>query len=240
MALLGDEDREILLERFREEMDAPVELLFFSRQEYQGAEIDEFPDEMPGEDQDLTPQACAISYRLYREITELSPKLTLTFVDLATPEGFQKALETGLDPLRLPAMAFQAESLTGKSRFFGIPTGYEFATLIENITDLSRNLNHLKAETQATLAALTGPAEIKVFVTPTCSFCPSAVRMAHQMAMSSPHITAEVIEANEFQDLTEQYNVYGVPKIIVNDRVEFEGAVPEKVFLGKVLAATTN
>ncbi len=238
MALLGDEDREILLERFREEMDAPVELLFFSRQEYHRSEIVEFPNEMPGEDQDLRPQACAISYKLYREIAELSPKLTLTFVDLDATEGFQKALEMGLDPLRLPAMAFQAESLTGKSRFFGIPTGYEFATLIENIIDLSRNLNHLKAETRAALAALNSAAEIKIFVTPTCGFCPSTVRMAHQMAMSSPNVTAEIIEANEFQDLTEQYNVSGVPKIIVNDRVEFEGAVPEKVFLDKVLAAT--
>jgi glutaredoxin-like protein len=236
MALLGDEDREILLERFGEELETPVELLFFSRQEYHQTEVVEFPDEM-GEDQDLTAQACAISYRLYREITELSPKLSVTFVDLDTPDGFQKALDLAVDPLRLPAMAFQAGNLAGKSQFYGIPTGYEFATLVENISDLSRNRSHLKAATQAALAELSGPAQIKIFVTPTCGFCPSAVRMAHQMAMATPHVTAEIIEANEFLDLTEQYNVYGVPKTIINDRVEFEGAVPEKVFLEKVLAA---
>lgn len=237
MTLLGDEDREILLERFGEELDSPVELLFFSRQEYHQSEVVEFPDEMAGEDQDLTAQACAISYRLYREITELSPKLSVTFVDLATPEGFQKAQALDIDPFRLPAMAFQGGNLAGKSFFYGIPTGYEFATLIENITDLSRNLNHLKAATKDALAKLTGPALIKIFVTPTCGFCPSAVRMAHQMAMAAPQVIAEIIEANEFQELTEQYNVYGVPKTVINDRVQFEGAVPEKVFLEKVLAA---
>lgn len=238
MALLGDEDRAILEERFSEEMEREVELLFFSRQDYHRQEIIEFPEEMAGQDQDLMPQACAIAYQLYREIAALSPRLKLTFHDLDSPEGFGTALELGLDPLMLPVMAFRAESLTGQSRFLGIPVGYEFATLVENIIDLSRNANHLSPETRSALAELSQPAQIRVFVTPTCSFCPSAVRMAHQMAMSSPLVTADIIEANEFQELAEQFYVYSVPKMVVNEKVEFEGAVPEKVFLSKVLAAT--
>lgn len=237
MTLLGDEDRAILEERFSEEMEREVELLFFSRQDYHQQEISEFPAEMEGADQDVMAQACAISYQLYREVVELSPHLKLSFHDLDSPEGFQAAVELGLDPLMLPVMAFRAESLAGKSHFFGIPVGYEFTTLIENIIDLSRNANHLSPETQTALVGLAQPARIRVFVTPTCSICPSAVRMAHQMAMSSPYVTADIIEANEFQELAEQFYVYGVPKMIVNEEVEFEGAVPEKVFLGKVLAA---
>lgn len=238
MALLGDEDREILKEKFGLELEREVELLFFSRQEYHQSEVVEFPDEMAGEDQDLTQQACAIAYQLYREVAETSPLLKVTFHDLDTPAGFQAALDLGLDPLMLPAMAFRSDSLPGRSRFFGIPSGYEFLTLVENIVDLSRNANHLSEATQSALAGISQPAQVRVFVTPTCTFCPSAVRMAHQMAMSSPFVTADIIEANEFQELTERFNVYGVPKTIVNERVEFEGAVPEKVFLGKVLAAT--
>jgi glutaredoxin-like protein len=238
MALLGEEDRAILEERFSQEMDREVELLFFSRGSYHQQEVIEFPAEMAGEDQDLIPQACGISYQLYREVAALSPRLTLTLQDLDTPAGLQAALDLGLDPLMLPAMAFRAESMAGRSRFLGIPVGYEFATLIENVIDLSRNASNLSSETRAALAALNQPAQIRVFVTPTCSFCPSAVRMAHQMAMFSPHITADIIEANEFQELAERFYVYGVPKIIVNEKVEFEGAVPEKVFLSKVLAAT--
>ena len=59
------------------------------------------------------------------------------------------------------------------------------------------------------------------------------------MAMESPHVTADVIEANEFQSLSARYAVQAVPKTVVNDRVEFLGAVPESRFLQEVLAATT-
>jgi hypothetical protein len=57
------------------------------------------------------------------------------------------------------------------------------------------------------------------------------------MAMESPRVTADVIEANEFQSLSAQYAVQAVPKTVVNDRVEFLGAVPERRFLQEVLAA---
>jgi hypothetical protein len=53
------------------------------------------------------------------------------------------------------------------------------------------------------------------------------------MAMENPLIVADVIEANEFQDLSERYRVRSVPKTVINDRVEFLGSMPE----AKVLAA---
>ncbi len=55
--------------------------------------------------------------------------------------------------------------------------------------------------------------------------------------MVSPHITAEVVEASEFMDLAGHYAVYGVPKTIINDKYEIEGAVPEPVFLSNVMKA---
>jgi hypothetical protein len=58
------------------------------------------------------------------------------------------------------------------------------------------------------------------------------------MAMASPHVTADVIEANEFQDLSARYAVQAVPKTVVNDQREFLGAVPESRFRQEVLAAT--
>ena len=55
--------------------------------------------------------------------------------------------------------------------------------------------------------------------------------------MESPLVTADVIEANEFQSLSSRYAVQAVPKTVVNDRREFLGAVPETRFLQEVLAA---
>jgi len=63
------------------------------------------------------------------------------------------------------------------------------------------------------------------------------VRLAQHMAIASPRITAECIEATEFPELSQRYRVMAVPKIVINDTVEFEGALPEREFLGAVLQA---
>ena len=60
------------------------------------------------------------------------------------------------------------------------------------------------------------------------------------MAVASDRITATAIEATEFPDLSNAYRVSAVPKIVINDRVEFEGALPEAQFLDAVLRAASS
>ena len=57
------------------------------------------------------------------------------------------------------------------------------------------------------------------------------------MAVASDKVTATAIEATEFPDLSRSYRVNAVPKVVINDRVEFEGALPEPQFLDAVLRA---
>ena len=57
------------------------------------------------------------------------------------------------------------------------------------------------------------------------------------MAMESPRVTADVIEVQEYPDLASAYGVMGVPKTVINDRVQFTGSVPEDVLVGHVLRA---
>ena len=61
--------------------------------------------------------------------------------------------------------------------------------------------------------------------------------MAHQMAVESEHVTADVIEAMEFPDLARRYGVRGVPKIVINETTEFVGALPEPEYLAHVREA---
>ena len=56
------------------------------------------------------------------------------------------------------------------------------------------------------------------------------------MAFASPHITAIAVEATEFPDLVRRYRVSGVPKTVVNDRVEILGALPEAAYVEQALA----
>ena len=63
------------------------------------------------------------------------------------------------------------------------------------------------------------------------------MRLAQHMAVASDMIKATAIEATEFPELSRSYRVMAVPKIVMNDRVQFEGALPEKDFLAAVLKA---
>ena len=63
------------------------------------------------------------------------------------------------------------------------------------------------------------------------------MRLAQHMAIASPRVTAQCIEANEFPELSQRYQVMAVPKVVINDAVEFEGALPERDFVGAVLQA---
>ena len=55
------------------------------------------------------------------------------------------------------------------------------------------------------------------------------------MAFESPHITAACVEATEFMELSRRYRVSGVPKTIVNGKVEILGALPEDAFVRSVV-----
>jgi predicted DsbA family dithiol-disulfide isomerase len=57
------------------------------------------------------------------------------------------------------------------------------------------------------------------------------------MAIEFERVRADVVEANEFPDLARAYGVTGVPKVVINDRVEFTGAVPEARFIEAIQRA---
>jgi len=66
------------------------------------------------------------------------------------------------------------------------------------------------------------------------------VRLAQHMAVASNRVRAECIEATEFPEMAQRYQVMAVPKIVINDRVQFEGALPEPQFLAAVLQAVNG
>jgi len=57
------------------------------------------------------------------------------------------------------------------------------------------------------------------------------------MAMASDLVRAEVIDSEEFPELSRRYNVGGVPKTMLNYQTEFLGAAPEGFVLEKILNA---
>jgi glutaredoxin-like protein len=119
-------------------------------------------------------------------------------------------------------------------RFFGIPSGYEFGTLIEDIRMVSRGAAELAAPTLELLSRLQAPLHIQVYVTPTCPYCPRAVLLAHQLALASDLVTADMVDASEFPELADKYGVYGVPRTVINETLHIEGAVPESALVAQL------
>jgi glutaredoxin-like protein len=112
--------------------------------------------------------------------------------------------------------------------FYGIPGGTEFPMFVESIIDISRAEVLLSEETVEQLSTIAEDISIKVFVTPTCPYCPAMMRATFQMALVSPHIRAETIEVNEFPDLADKYQVRAAPLTVINDEVAIPGMVHEK------------
>ena len=56
------------------------------------------------------------------------------------------------------------------------------------------------------------------------------------MALENPKISVSIVDATEFPDLVRRYRINGVPKTVVNDRVEILGSQPEEIFVGQVLS----
>lgn len=63
------------------------------------------------------------------------------------------------------------------------------------------------------------------------------MRLAQHFALENSLIEADCVEATEFPDLAGRHRVFAVPKIVINDKTSFEGALPEQLFLDEVLKA---
>ncbi|MEO0238912.1 MAG: thioredoxin family protein [candidate division WOR-3 bacterium] len=176
---------------------------------------------------------CRETRQILEEVAELSDLITLEVLNHM--ENKEEANSYGIED-KIPAIIIEGDEDYG-IRYYGIPSGYEFSTLLEDIIMVSKRDSGLKPETRAKLATLVKPVHIKVFITPTCPYCPTAAITAHKMAFESEMIKSEVIESIEFPFLAQKYGVYGVPKVVINEKVSFEGALPEEMFLDYVLKA---
>ncbi len=216
-ALLSEEDRKYLVDLFEKELKGEVKILFFGSKKKEECEY------------------CELTEQILQELAETSNKITIENHDFDDEEALAKQYNVEMVPAIL---MLDANGKDMRIRFYGIPSGYEFSSLIEDVIATSKNgAVELSKDTIEKLQDVKSPLKLQVFVTPTCPYCPKAVLMAHKLAMQSSNIVGEMIEANEFPDLSMQYNVSSVPHIIINDgEGEFVGALPEEAFVEQVIS----
>ncbi|HQB97730.1 MAG: thioredoxin family protein [Candidatus Cloacimonadaceae bacterium] len=172
---------------------------------------------------------CKETHQLLEELSGLNPLLKL---EVHQFESDREAVDKfGVD--KIPAIVVMGEKDYG-IRFYGIPAGYEFSSLLSAILMVSTGIVKLGDDTRAFLKSLAKPVHLQVFVTPTCPYCPQAVILAHQMAYASDKVIADMVEVSEFPHLAQKYNVQGVPRTTINENWFQEGAAPEQMIVAKI------
>src|SRR2546421_10267718 len=150
MAMISPEDRQTLQTLFAQELQDDVNITYFTQRE--SVLI------VPGQEC----SSCRETRELLEEVTETSDKLHLTVKDFVRDE--QEAQALGIT--RIPAFILQGHT-KGAVRYFGIPAGYEFSTLVEDLIDVSKGTTRLSEKTREILATVDQDLHIQVFVTPT-------------------------------------------------------------------------
>jgi len=182
--------------------------------------------------QEIECQFCAQTRQLVNELAALNDKVKVEIYDFVADA--EKAKEYGID--KVPALAIVGEKDYGV-RFYGLPYGYEFQTLIEALVNVSRGKTDVSDKTREMLGEIKSSVHIQVFVTLTCPYCPVVASLAHKFAIENSMIRADVIDAGEFPQLALKYAIMGTPKTVINEKIEFVGVLPEDLFLEHVLLA---
>ncbi len=155
MPLLKSADQALLKQEFKN-LTNPVRLVFFT--------------------QALDCETCEITKQILEEIAPLSDKLELVTYNYAIDK--EKAEQYGIK--RIPAIAVVRVEVKAEEggpqesiehdygiRFYGVPSGYEFMTLIGDILDVSQGDSGLSEESKMLLLQVKEPVHFQVFTTPT-------------------------------------------------------------------------
>lgn len=181
--------------------------------------------------QDFECQYCRETRELLTELSAVSGKVELEIISF--DQNKDRAAEYGVD--KIPATIILDDQGTDFGiKYYGIPSGYEFSSLLEDIIMIGSGQTQLSPNVVEKIKAIDHTIHLQVFVTPTCPYCPRAVLAAHKFAFLNPHIKADMVEATEFPHLSNKYNVKGVPRTVINEDDFIEGAAPEEMLLDKI------
>jgi glutaredoxin-like protein len=141
MGFIRDSDRTEIKKALKE-MGAGVTLTYFT--------------------QEIECEYCRDTHVLLEELCSIDDKLKLRVFDFK--ENASEAEKYKID--KIPATIVENGSDYG-IRFYGIPAGYEFSSLLQAILMVSHGDSGLSAESKKLLKEINKPVHIQVFVTPT-------------------------------------------------------------------------
>jgi thioredoxin reductase (NADPH) len=170
---------------------------------------------------DLFSQAARELIRAFREIT---PKIELREYDL------NHDLAKKWDVYRSPTILFDPERYS--IRWLGAPMGEEGRTFLEALLLIGMGNSNLSDQALNVLNKIESKRDVKVFVSPTCPYCPQQAVNALKTVIEKPElISLEIIDIQCNPDLADRYSAQSVPQTYANEVLIAQGAQPEELFV---------
>jgi len=162
--------------------------------------------------------------QVIRAFREFSDKITLREYDL------DHELAKKWNVVSSPTLLIAPEQYS--IRWLGAPMGEEARTLLETLILVGLGKSQLSDQSLNVIKKIDSPRNIKVFVSPTCPYCPQQAVNAVKAAIESPqYVSLEIIDIQCEPELANQYSAQSVPQAFANDILIGQGAQPEEVFL---------
>ncbi len=178
--------------------------------------------------------ACEGTYELLKTLRELSNG-KLIIKELSTEENAEEAEKYNIS--RIPAILFVDENDQEIIRYLAHPTGSEFVPFLNSIQYFS-GVRPYYADQIITHLKKIKKSKMKIFITPTCPYCPMTVPVLTLFAIvSKGKISAEVIDVNLNPDLGMKYQVQGVPHTVVNETDNIIGQFTPQDLLDKLVGS---
>jgi len=141
MAILKEKDKEKVINVFKK-IEKDVTIFMFT--------------------QEVECPHCEMTRIMLEEISGLSDKLSLEVHDFVAEADLAKRYKVD----KIPATILSGDKDYG-IRFYGVPAGYEFTVLIEDIMDIGKRNPGLSVEVMNELAKVDRPVHMQVLVSPT-------------------------------------------------------------------------
>lgn len=175
--------------------------------------------------------SCEGTHELLKSLEEFSNG-KLVIEELSIEEHSNEAKK--YDVTRIPAILFVDDGGKEIIRYSAHPTGSEFVPFLNSIQYFS-GVRPFYADQILTHLKKIEKSNMKIFITPTCPYCPATVPVLTLFAIvSKGKIKAEVIDVNLNPDIAMKYQVQGVPHTVINEKDHIYGMFSPQDLLDKL------
>jgi thioredoxin reductase (NADPH) len=116
-------------------------------------------------------------------------------------------------------------------RWLGAPIGEEAKTFLQMLYLVGSGKSQLSEQSRKVLRKMEGERKIKVFMSPSCPYCPQQAMHALRAAVELPgQVSVELIDIQCKPELAQQYEAFSVPQTYANEILIGKGAQSEEVF----------